>query len=302
MKRPNPANMLLGFSICLIMLSLFSCYSVPPSVPLADWLSVIPENPKFFVLVQEPHVRNLIFETYSKRLGLASGSFADIEKHTDRTILFVTGEEPGVRNTTIVLIGTYSSWSIEAGLEGSGAWNKIPGAKTVWKHKALPLSISNPLGYMIVLTDGNIEETLSQIESKRSAWISRNVLSIIEESDASLYIPDPGTGSFSSAIPFNKEKIPLSEILVTYDSSGADKTIESRFFFRKVQEGRAFETTLRTFIVWLMRKTAISDFTKRIRISNMGEEVDASFSKSSLDELRRIFGFLIESEDQSLSD
>jgi hypothetical protein len=238
---------------------------------------------------REPHIIGILFDAFAKKPAITKSELDDIERSTDSALCYVTENDVGFRSTTVILIGRFSSWSIDTGLTCSGQWTKLPGARAVWKHKSFPVYFSNPHGYMIVMTDGEIDPILGRIDSDTpGSAVSARALPVIESAACALYVPHPGEGGFENAIPFNKEKVPLEEILVTVSGTAAGNDMLGRFFLSKPPESRIFITSLKTFVVWLARKSGIENFTKRITVEDADCGAEIRFLGCTNEELGKI--------------
>jgi hypothetical protein len=178
------------------------------------------------------------------------------------------------------------------GFSCSGEWKKAEGVNKVWLHKSLPFAVSNPHGYMVVVTNGDMDEALRRIDGKGDApSFSGRAQQAFASSPATFYLQHPATGN--GTIPFNREKVPLDEIVVTASGSTGARAIYATFAFSGETDTRVFVTSLKTFVVWIMRTCGISDFTRRIAIDEKPERVELRFVECTDAEIKNILGFAI---------
>jgi hypothetical protein len=290
--KPPLSRNILFMLCCLQFLLIVSCASIPPDLPASNWLSMLPEGASFHVCVREPSLVRALFDAVSGMYGLSQNQVSQIADPTDQAFFSFTDDPVRGSRFTILLIGRFSSWVLDAGFGSSPEWKKSAGAYTVWQHETQPLSVSNPKGYMVVVTNGDINQTLGRIDRGGApAGFSERALALFQTSKAVFYVPHPASGN--GAIPFNREKVPLDEILVTADGNPGARAIKGSFVFSDAADPKVLVTSLRTFVVWIMRKCGISAFTDRIAINDTGSGVGLSFQKVTDKELSGILGFVV---------
>jgi hypothetical protein len=278
-----------------LFLCLGSCSSVPPAAPLTRWLSLVPDEASFLVYAKEPRMLALLFDALSKKMPVTKSELNDVLRSTDIGLFYGTENGDGKRSSALVLIGRYSAWSIDTGLSCSGKWTKIPGPGFVWKHNDFPVTLANPHGYMIVITDGDMQRILGRIDTDmRTTAVSERAIPLIENADCAFYVSNPGDRSLGNTIPFNREKVPLSEIVVTLRKAGTANDLSAGFFLSSPPQGSIFATSLRTFVVWIMRKCGILNFTNRIMVEENDEGAGIRFSSCTDEEAGRILALLLE--------
>ncbi len=270
--------------------SFLACTTFPPAAPVSKWLSMLPGDAAFHVSVRDPSMIKALFYSLADAYGLGREQAARMAEPTDQAFFSLSNETGKGPVFHALLVGRFSPWSIDTGFSSSPDWSKTASRYAVWKNKKEPISVANPLGYLVVATNGDIEKTFLKIDrGSDSVAFPQHVLSLFESSSAAFYLPHPGYGD--GAVPFNREKVPLEEITAFATGNSGSREITALFPFDGKGDAGIFSTSLRTFVVWIMRKCGISDFARRIAISGGDEGVRLVFSGVTETELSAMLGF-----------
>jgi hypothetical protein len=285
--------------IVVTVLVLASCESVPPRLPVSDWFALLPKDESVYVSVRDCTGYSSLFGRVFRGYGLEGDRLSEIVGRTERALVSYG------KATTVALVGRYPSFAVSAGFSRDGGWKRIDGKYPFWTQEATGLSVANPHGYLLLATGGDIANDLVRVDARDGCRLPADTAAAVEAADLACWVPSFGPGVLPAAIPFNREKVPLADVLVTVDSAGDGCVLAARFGLstgkdaaRDADARRVFTTSLRTFVVWLARNAGVTGFVNRIVISEDDRGVSFRMYPCIKEEIDRMIGVLVKAPEE----
>jgi hypothetical protein len=265
-----------------------SCESIPPVSPPSSWFSILPANASLYACVNDCGRFGFVFKDLFEKNGINPAGLDELLKRTERAFFSLDSSMPEKKNMNGLFVGRYSSFSISAGFSSSSDWIKKDGKYAYWKNKITSFSVSNPLGYLLLATGGDITDDLARVDTRNGYRIPDDISLRISRSVAAFYIPQFSPEILPVNVPFNKEKIPLADILLLIQKEENGFSIDATFSLGAAGDRKIFITSLKTFIVWIARSSGVSDFVRRTVITENDSGIKTLFAPCTIDEVEKM--------------
>lgn len=282
----------------LLFLFISSCTTFPPEKSPAVWFGILPEQGSLYIYITEPdRIRSLLDDI----LPLADLAIPDVEailSKTNKMYASVSLRENLPPLFSIALVGRYSSSCIGVGLNISRKWQKDPGTETYWKHKKTGVMAALPDRFHILIANHDMVSFLLSLDSPRMKTLPGIVLRSTEQKACTLYFPHFGEEVIPESIPINKKKLPIQEVLISTDTDtdSGIYSIDTSFNLIMAENARLFQTTFRTFIIWLMRHAKIESFTRRVKVDTKDHLVQGIWTGFTQQEIVQILKVLLSAD------
>ncbi|MBN2533934.1 MAG: hypothetical protein JXB88_13675 [Spirochaetales bacterium] len=278
-----------------LLIIILSCTTLPEGKSPSIWPGILPEKDSLYISITGPErIQSLLYDI----LSLADISIPDVSKILSKTndiyaSIHIRENLPPF--FSIALAGRYSRLCMGVGLNISRTWQKDPGTERFWEHKKTHIKIALPDNHHILITNHDMNSFLSSFKSPGTTTLPDKVLSSIEHRACTLFFPHFGEEVIPERIPINKKKLPVQEVVLSTDLDMDNDTffIDASFNLVKEENARLFQTTFKTFIIWLMRQAKIDSFTQRVTVNTNDHLVQTLAAGFTEQEMIRILKVLL---------
>lgn len=255
--------------VLLLLLCISSCGTLPPEKPASVWIGMFPDQSSLYICINEPEKIQPLLYDILPIAGLSMPSVDTILLKTNKVYASVSIREGTPPLFSIALTGRYASLCLGVGLNVSRKWEKDPQTGRFWKYKKTHVMVAQPGAAYLLITNHDMVSFLHSFDSPRANILPDNVLDSLEQGVCTLFFPRFGDEVIPERIPINKKKLSVQEVVLSTetDPDSGMYSVKSSFNLITTDKARLFTTTFKTFIIWLMRHAAITDFTRRIKVT-----------------------------------
>jgi hypothetical protein len=244
-----------------------SCATAPPQKPASTWLGMLPAESSLLISITGVKGVRPLLDGILGRMNLAVPDVRSILDKTEKIFGALTFMEKGPPIFSILLLGPYPRTWISFGIGCNRNWRRVGSLKNTWEHKKTGLQLAYKAGYMIVLSNKNIERLISLTLKPEPGIYMSEIARMLETSDGFIFFPRFGDNAIPPDIPVNTKKLPVREVWFGMETEKTGFSVRGAFNLRQEKNAELFLTTFKTFIIWLMRHAHITQYVPRVKVA-----------------------------------
>jgi hypothetical protein len=262
-----------------------SCATPPPQKPVSTWLGMLPAESSLLISIKNVKGTRPLLNGLLGRMKLDVPDVRTLLDKTEKIFAAVTFSEKGPLLFSILLIGRYPRAWISFGMGFNKNWRRAASSAGYWEHKKTKLKLAHHAGYMIILSNGNMEKLLSLSRQPEPGTYMQEIALALDTADGFFLFPRFCDNAIPRDIPINTKKLPIREVWFGIETEKHKFSVRGAFNLGEKKNAELFLTTFKTFIIWLMRNAHVAKFVPRVEVavdSHLVRVVGSLFTKEEV--------------------
>jgi len=289
------------FIILLIVLFISSsCSTIPTNKSFSDWLGILPRNCNFYIYLDN-ELTNKTINSILEKSGQSNPDIESVLNYTKLSYLGITLKGKLPPSYSMVLLGGYPTFFMGIALASNKEWQEVKCKYNYWQHILSPLQIAYPEGYIVLVSNGDIEQMLENYYNQRSILMTQELGEAMEKADVTLFFPLGLNKDITSGLKINLQRVNIEEIWITADIEEVQYKFTGVFMAANPRSARLFSAIFRLIMIAFLRGAEVEGVGARL--SSINFKVEGTLIKMTNflleeDELIQIVSQIIKGEEE----